>query len=750
VALRAMLDPYLTGAQFITFFPAVVLAAYLCGPRAGLFAAVLCGAGAWYLFLTPLMSFRFEDTASAATLLGYFLTACAIAVLVGGARVATETARVSNEALRASEEQFRTLADSSPALIWVTDVHAQVTFANRRYEEVFGKPADAIEGEGWRSIVHPEDVDEFNAKFLAALTARARFTGEVRVQDRDGEIMWLHCEGVPRFTADGTFLGYVGANLDITAAKRAEAQLRALNDNLERRIADAVAQRQEANALYRAYFENTPEALFIIGVPEDGVFVIEEINPAHEAGVGMKLADVAGKRVDEILPEPLASRVLETYQHVVETGAMYQYREIFELNGIAGHWDTALVPLRDADGRITRLIGSSRNVTRQVEAEEALRQAQKMEAIGQLTGGVAHDFNNLLTPIIGSLDRLQRKGLADERDLRLVDGAMQSAERARTLVQRLLAFARRQPLQTQAVDLDKLLHGLRDLLESTLGPRIGLSFEVAQGLPAAATDRNQMEMAILNLAVNARDAMPDGGKLKMAASLAPMADGNEQSLVPGDYIRLQVTDTGTGMDEATLARAVEPFFSTKGIGRGTGLGLSMVHGLAAQLGGALCISSEVACGTTIDLYLPVSEQAPGIADAATMTGPHRAHGTILLVDDEALIRMSTADLLDDLGYDVIEAGSGEEALRLTSDGAAFDILITDQLMAGMSGTDLIAAMRASRPGLQALIISGYADLEGVASDIPRLVKPFRLDELAAKLDGLTAARSTATDRSLEA
>jgi CheY-like chemotaxis protein len=316
---------------------------------------------------------------------------------------------------------------------------------------------------------------------------------------------------------------------------------------------------------------------------------------------------------------------------------------------------------------------------------------------------------------------------------------MQSAERAKTLVQRLLAFARRQPLQPTAVDVARLVTGMGELVASTTGPQIRVVVAVPDDLPLAKADPNQLEMAILNLSVNARDAMPEGGTLRIVAGAETVGPGHRTKLRPGPYIRLSVTDTGTGMDEATLARAVEPFFSTKGIGKGTGLGLSMVHGLASQLSGALTLRSRPGRGTHVELWLPRSDAAPDRPDAAPepLDAPP-THRTALLVDDEDLVRLSTADMLGDLGYTVIEARSGEEAMRLLTRGEPFDLLITDHLMPGLTGTDLARAVRAARPGVPVLLVSGYAEGEGVAADLPRLVKPFRKAELAASLAQLAA------------
>ena len=366
--------------------------------------------------------------------------------------------------------------------------------------------------------------------------------------------------------------------------------------------------------------------------------------------------------------------------------------------------------------------------------QEALRQSQKMEAVGQLTGGVAHDFNNLLTPIIGTLDTLLQRGIGTERERPLIEGALQSADRAKLLVQRLLAFARRQPLQPTAVDLGELAHSIIDLLTSTLGPDVRVTVDVADDLPAAQADRNQLEMALLNLGVNAGDAMPEGGELTVSVTGHTVGSDHATELPPGHYVRLAVRDTGIGMDEETRLRAIEPFYSTKGVGKGTGLGLSMVHGLAAQLGGVLTIESAPGVGSTIALWLPASSETVAPGDAAASPAPlPTLRGKVLLVDDEVLIRMSSADLLSDMDYDVVEAGSAEAALALIEDGLVPDLLITDHLMPGMNGETLARTLLARWPQLPVLIVSGYAQSDGIAPDLPRLTKPFRGSELAASL-----------------
>ncbi len=381
----------------------------------------------------------------------------------------------------------------------------------------------------------------------------------------------------------------------------------------------------------------------------------------------------------------------------------------------------------------------ARAVAEREEVQAALRQSQKMEAMGQLTGGVAHDFNNLLTPIVGTLDLLQRRGVGGEREQRLISGAMQSADRAKTLVHRLLAFARRQPLQAVPVDVVKLVSGMGELVASTSGPQIKVVVDAADNLPAAMADPNQLEMALLNLSVNARDAMPEGGILRISARMEWVGPGHSCGLEPGDYLCLSVADTGVGMDAATLARAIEPFFSTKGIGKGTGLGLSMVHGLASQLDGALTIQSSPGSGTTVELWLPRSMAAPAtVAPVYLAPEPLSTRGVALLVDDEELVRTSTAYMLTELGYCVIEAASGEEALRLLDTGQQFDLLVTDHLMPGISGTDLARRVSNSRPGTAILLVSGYAELDQLDPSLARLAKPFRKAELEIALSALAS------------
>ena len=381
-------------------------------------------------------------------------------------------------------------------------------------------------------------------------------------------------------------------------------------------------------------------------------------------------------------------------------------------------------------------------------AESQLRHAQKMDAIGQLTGGVAHDFNNLLTPIVGALDLLRSRYAEDKRAQRTIGMALQAAARATTLVQRLLAFARRQDLQPRAVDVGALLGGIEELVRRSIGAQVSVSVDAPSGLAAAHVDPNQLELAILNLAINARDAMPGGGSIRIAVEEATL-EKDADDLAAGRYLRICVADDGKGMDAETLQRAAEPFFSTKGIGKGTGLGLSMVHGLAAQSGGALRIDSAPGRGTRAEIWLPAARSPVGPALAATIA-PSVVHrgGTLLLVDDEELVRVGTGEMLEDFGYDVVQAASGPEALViLRQDPGRFSAMLTDFLMPGMNGVQLAQEARRLAPELPVLLITGYVNTpEGSASDLPRLAKPFRQEELAAQVARLLHGRSAERSR----
>jgi signal transduction histidine kinase len=393
------------------------------------------------------------------------------------------------------------------------------------------------------------------------------------------------------------------------------------------------------------------------------------------------------------------------------------------------------------------------------EREQALAQlfeAQKVDTIGQLTGGVAHDFNNLLMAMMGSLQILNKRLRSDPASTRLLENAMRAAERGAALTQRLLAFARRQELRPEAIVIPDLIVGMQDLLARALGPSVQLQRDFPPDLPPVLVDANQLELAILNLSVNARDAMPSGGRVRFEAEACDSsAETAPANLNSGRYVRLSVIDCGAGMDAETVARATEPFFTTKGVGKGTGLGLSMVHGLAAQSGGALRLASTPGEGTRVDLWLPIAPASswPKLAVIETVaveTDRVRSALNILVVDDDPLVARGTADLLEDLGHIILIANSGSEALSFLENGPAIDLVLTDHAMPGMTGLELAERLNELQPQLQIILTTGYVDgprTEGFGATLSRLSKPFTQDALAAAIakcreaDGKVARRA---------
>jgi PAS domain S-box-containing protein len=423
------------------------------------------------------------------------------------------------------------------------------------------------------------------------------------------------------------------------------------------------------------------------------------------------LSDITARKVAEIERENLLAQLAAERTALAELTATLEQR----------------VEQRTAD--------LMKEVAAREKAQEQLRQAQKMETIGQLTGGIAHDFNNLLMAVMGNLDLLRKRIPDDPRLHRLINGALQGAERGASLTQRLLAFARQQDLRAVPIDLRGLIQGMVDLLERSLGPRIALRLDLPDGLPPARVDANQLELAVLNLAINARDAMPDGGSIDI--KIEQYQANGDPSLKTGSYLKLSVIDTGKGMTPEILKRAVEPFFSSKPLGKGTGLGLSMVHGLAVQLGGTLQLSSALGKGTTATLILPVATASPEIESPNYRPQKVNRSAVILFVDDDPLIALSTMEMLEDLGHRVIGASSGLHALDIIRSEQPIDLMMTDHVMPGMTGIELAAASRELRPSLPILLATGYAELpDGAKLDLPRLAKPYHQDQLRDRLDQL--------------
>jgi signal transduction histidine kinase len=390
------------------------------------------------------------------------------------------------------------------------------------------------------------------------------------------------------------------------------------------------------------------------------------------------------------------------------------------------------------------------------EREMALAQIhemQKLDSLGQLTGGLAHDFNNLLMAILGNLEMLERRLPDDNKGRRFVDSAIRAAERGASLTKRLLAFARHQELRPEAVDVATLVDEMHEMLRRSIGPTIEIVVDIPGALASVHVDPNQLELSLLNLALNARDAMPEGGRLTIAAWQATARAENVLKLVPGEFICIAVTDTGIGMDEATLLRAAEPFFTTKELGKGTGLGLSTVYGMTKQSGGTTRISSRPGSGTTVELWLPAIRLTAACAGAAANAGaaPSSRPCRILLVEDDPMVAEGTTAMLEHLGHSVIVAESGSYALELIRAQESVDLVITDHAMPGMTGLQLAQQIREKNPHLPIVLATGYAETKNIDGlNLPRLDKPYRLDALASVIGSLqksrAAVRSPALDR----
>jgi PAS domain S-box-containing protein len=466
-------------------------------------------------------------------------------------------------------------------------------------------------------------------------------------------------------------------------------------------------------------------------------------NPGAERFKGYRADEIIGQHfsrfyTDEDREAHLPARALETAKREGK----------FETEGWrvrkdgSRFWAYVIIdPIRQPSGEVVGFAKITRDLTERKEALEKLEkarefsfQAQKLEAIGQLTGGIAHDFNNLLTAVLGSLELLRKRLPNDPKSIALLENATQGARRGATLTKRMLAFARNYQLNTEATDIPELVRGMTDLLQRSVGPSFNLEIRFPLSLKTVEVDPNQLELALLNLILNARDAMSDGGNIIVAAREQSVAAGQD-GLEVGKYVCLSVTDTGEGMDEETLRRAAEPFFTTKGVGEGTGLGLSMVHGFAEQSGGRLFLYSQRDRGTTAEVWLPVGEvSAQSVAPVQEVSTKTLRPLTVLAVDDDALVLMNTVAMLEDLGHTVFEAYSGKEALEILRRENSIDLIIADQVMPKMTGTELAKEIRTEWPDIPILLATGYVDMAPRDEiGLPKLSKPFFQHDLAAAI-----------------
>jgi PAS domain S-box-containing protein len=479
-------------------------------------------------------------------------------------------------------------------------------------------------------------------------------------------------------------------------------------------------------ALLRGLLDHAQDAISF----KDAAGRFVRLNGRKAALLGHDVAASLGRREDELLG-PKAEAVTAADAAAVRSGAV---AESLISDGPTGaeQWShVTRVPIRDASGAISHLAMIERDVTEQRTLEARLRQSDKMQALGTLAGGIAHDFNNLLTAILGSLELAGPKVADQPRVQRLIENARGAAERGASLTKRLLSFSRAHDLQARPVDVNTLITGMSDLFGRSLGGLVTVRTDLEDGLPAVQVDPDQLELAVLNLCINARDAMPDGGAITVATRR--LAISGDPEIADGPYLGISVTDEGTGIPEDILRRVCEPFFTTKAVGQGTGLGLAMVFGLAQQSKGRLVIDSVVGRGTRVELALPFADQAPEQAAEASGAVPVAGRrARVLIVDDDPQVRHVTASFLTAFGHSTTEAGDGEAALRLLQDGR-YDIVVADLAMPGMSGIDLAAEIRDRDPGLPVLILTGHAEAMQIPDDLPVLTKPFRSADLAARV-----------------
>jgi PAS domain S-box-containing protein len=646
----------------------------------------------------------------------------------------------AEQALRVSESSTQLALDAAGLGKWEYDPVADTLHWDARCRELFGlSTTESVDHDRFFAQCHALDRERIERALRIAMArgSSGEVAEECRVMRRtDGDERWLSLVG-RAFFEEGACTRFVGVVADITERKREETDLQELNQTLKARVAHQIAERD--------YLWQVSRDLLAV---TDASGVLIEINPAWESALGYRLDAVPGRQLESFVhPEDL----FITREAIVRT--LHETLRPFECRVRAANGTYRSISWSAAPGHAgIYLVG--RDVTEDREAQarlaqtqEALRQSQKMEAVGQLTGGVAHDFNNLLQIVVGNLETLQRRLPTDlPRLRRAADHAMAGARRAANLTQHLLAFSRRQPLDPRPVAINQLVENISEMLRRTLGELIEVHTEMDAGLWPAEVDENQLEVALLNLAVNARDAMPDGGRLSIEAfnvDFNALPNLFDAEITEGDFVVLRVLDTGSGMTPEVLAHAFEPFYTTKGIGQGTGLGLSQVYGFVTQSGGQVRITSQAGLGTQITMYFPRYTGPIAAADSPTATAAdeRRVTGTILVVEDDPDVRGYTVETVRELGYEVLEARDGPSALKVLNHAprGTVDLLFTDVVLpGGMDGQQLARVASEQQPSLKVLFASGYprdaivhhGRLDPGVQLIP---KPFVQDELAARL-----------------
>ena len=628
-----------------------------------------------------------------------------------------------NKTAAIEEMRFRLLIDAVvDYAIYMIDPDGIITSWNSGAKRFKGYEEAEILGEHFSRFYTADDrAAGLPQRALDTAIREGRFEGEGWRVRKDGTNFWSHVVIDPIIDPSGKLLGFAKITRDLTDRKMAEETLK------------------QSEQQFRLLVQGVTDYAIYMLSPEGRV---SNWNQGAQRIKGYLPEEIIGQHFsifytpeDRELGEPQRALEIATREGRFENKSWRMRKDGTRflahvvVDAIRGDTGTLL-----GFAKITRDITEAHQAQQALEkTREALFQAQKMQAIGQLSGGIAHDFNNLLTVILGNLEIVQKRVGDDAKISRLLENATQGALRGVSLTQRMLAFARRQELKTESVDIAQLVQGITGLLRSSLGPGIRIDTRFPEDLAPVLADTNQLELALLNLATNARDAMPDGGVVSIVAEPQVVLELGNSDLPAGRYVCLSVIDSGEGMDEHTLASARDPFFTTKGLGKGTGLGLSMVHGFMEQLGGRFVLKSEKAQGTTAELWIPVavegSTSKPLLPHAEPVVVPRLS---VLVVDDDSLVLTSTSLLLEDLGHRVVSATSGAQALALFDQGEVIDLMITDMAMPQMSGAQLAHAVRLLKPDLPIILATGYAErLEGFAAQLPRLPKPFTQMNLVA-------------------
>jgi PAS domain S-box-containing protein len=657
--------------------------------------------------------------------------------------------RLAEQILHDSEEHLRLAQEAAGIATWEYDLATRHIHWSPQMYTLLG--CDVSDGSRrgnyglWLRALHPSDRLWVETASRRCARVIAPFTLDFRIIRSDGEVRWISCRGNVLPDEWGRPARMLGVNIDITESKLAEAALERRVAERTQALRETVEELQRSRSRYSAVFNHSPVDLALLRVEADGTVICEEANPAWTRHSGFTADQVIGKPFTDIFTPEQAAFALAQYRRAIETGEKieYEYTTTFPAGEVTRR--SFLVPLRDSDGRVSHVLLTSVDLTETRRIEAQFRQAQKMEAIGQLTGGLAHDFNNLLTAVIGNLELLSGR-LRDETDRHYASAAMQAAQRGGSLTQQLLATARRQTLSPQPVDANAVILRMTDLLQRSLGGLVQIEQDLAPDLWHAWADPTQLELMILNLAINARDAMPDGGRIELSSrNVAAATPDLPVELDNGKYVVLAVTDDGSGMPPEVAERAFEPFFTTKSPGKGSGLGLAQVYGLARQFGGTARLRSAPGEGTRVEVFLPHTVVSETRAEPVAPTPDADMGGAriVLVVDDDDDVRDLAATFLEEAGYAVLRASGGSDALAVLREQPVA-VLLVDYAMPEMSGAELVRLARDIRPKLAVVYVTGNADpldAEVTPGEDAVLTKPFMS---AALLKMVAAAARSVT------